>query len=96
MSFAPLKVPSVAKEDAEQVASAQERVPQRLKPDCKSGVYGTAEAVPLSKTSFSAASEAGLQKAAFYGTDNSLSKTRVFSRVSIRALEQNEALPQPV
>jgi hypothetical protein len=25
-------------------------VPQRLKPDCESGTYGTAEAVPLSKT----------------------------------------------
>jgi hypothetical protein len=28
------------------------RVPQRLKPQCWEDVYGTAEAVPLSKTGF--------------------------------------------
>jgi hypothetical protein len=27
-------------------------VPQRLKPRCERGIFGTAEAVPLSKTDF--------------------------------------------
>ena len=42
---------------AEKVAPRTESVPQRLKPRGIDDSYGTAEAVPLSKTSFSAASE---------------------------------------
>jgi hypothetical protein len=36
----------------ENAGSASEEHPQRLKPSCKDGSYGTAEAVPLSKTGF--------------------------------------------
>jgi hypothetical protein len=41
-----------AEQDAEKVASADKSRPQRLKPEFKSGICGTAEAVPLSKTVF--------------------------------------------
>jgi hypothetical protein len=34
------------------VENKAKTVPQRLKPDCKCGTYGTAEAVPLSKTEY--------------------------------------------
>jgi hypothetical protein len=33
----------------EKVENKAKTVPQRLKPDCKCGTYGTAEAVPLSE-----------------------------------------------
>jgi len=46
------EIPSGAKEGAEKVASWRKDVPQRLKPHCKQGSCGTAEAVPLSKTDF--------------------------------------------
>jgi hypothetical protein len=36
----------------EKVENKAKTVPQRLKPDCKCGTYGTAEAVPLSKTEY--------------------------------------------
>jgi hypothetical protein len=35
---------------AEKVAPRRKAVPQRLKPHYKQKIYGTAEAVPLSKT----------------------------------------------
>jgi hypothetical protein len=41
-----------AEEGAEKVAVQTKSVPQRLKPHCKKSTYGTAEAVPLSKTDF--------------------------------------------
>jgi hypothetical protein len=36
----------------EKVENKAKTAPQRLKPDCKCGTYGTAEAVPLSKTEY--------------------------------------------
>jgi hypothetical protein len=39
-----------AEEGDEKVGSAKEGVPQRLKPQDRTDTYGTAEAVPLSKT----------------------------------------------
>jgi hypothetical protein len=39
-------------EDAEKVPRAIKSVPQRLKPRCEQSTFGTAEAVPLSKTDF--------------------------------------------
>jgi hypothetical protein len=44
--------------DAEKVPPQTKSVPQRLKPRRQQSSYGTAEAVPLSKTDFSASSEA--------------------------------------
>jgi hypothetical protein len=49
----------MAKEDAERLSGLKKRltkqsVPQRLKPHVKRDFCGTAEAVPLSKTDFSA------------------------------------------
>jgi hypothetical protein len=41
-----------AKEGAEKVPCAIKSVPQRLKPRCEQSTFGTAEAVPLSKTDF--------------------------------------------
>src|SRR5437868_11384402 len=41
-----------AKEGAEKVPREIKNVPQRLKPRCKQSAFGTAEAVPLSKTDF--------------------------------------------
>jgi hypothetical protein len=41
-----------AKEGAEKVPRAIKSVPQRLKPRCEQSTFGTAEAVPLSKTDF--------------------------------------------
>jgi len=52
--------------DTEKVSREIENVPQRLKPRCEQSTFGTAEAVPLSKTDLSAASEGpngGLLKA---------------------------------
>jgi hypothetical protein len=43
---------SGAEEGAEKVALQTKSVPRRLKPYCNDGSYGTAEAVPLSKTGF--------------------------------------------
>ena len=37
---------------AEKVPREIKNVPQRLKPHCKQSAFGTAEAVPLSKTDF--------------------------------------------
>jgi len=37
-------------EDAEEVARGEKGVPQRLKPRWPGSIFGTAEAVPLSKT----------------------------------------------
>jgi hypothetical protein len=43
--------------------------PQRLKPEYKFGIYGTAEAVPLSKTEYSASEiEFSASKTEFFGT----------------------------
>jgi hypothetical protein len=44
------------KEGAEKVSRKTKNVPQRLKPRCEQSTFGTAEAVPLSKTTFSAPS----------------------------------------
>jgi hypothetical protein len=41
-----------AKEAAEKVRLQRRAVPQRLKPRCKQGTDGTAEAVPLTKQEF--------------------------------------------
>jgi hypothetical protein len=49
---------SVGKQAAEKLPSETESVPQGLKPHCKQNTCGTAEAVPLSKTDFSAAGKA--------------------------------------
>jgi len=46
-----------AEEGAEKVIAAKKNVPQRLKPHFLCSTYGTAEAVPLTKQGFSAASE---------------------------------------
>jgi hypothetical protein len=48
-------IPSGAKEVTETVIARMKGVPQRLKPHCKCSTFGTAEAVPLSKTGVSAA-----------------------------------------
>jgi hypothetical protein len=47
-------LPAVSFWGAEKVVLQAKSVPQRLKPDCSSGSYGTGEPVPLSKTEFSA------------------------------------------
>jgi len=47
-----------AKEVLKSRLAAKKSVPPRLKPHCKCAICGTAEAVPLSKTDFSALSEA--------------------------------------
>jgi hypothetical protein len=46
-----------AREGAEKAIRGEKNVPQRLKPHCRCATCGTAEAVPLSKTDFSALSE---------------------------------------
>ncbi len=46
-----------AEESAEKVLRQNKSVPQRLKPRCKCGTYGTGKPVPLTKPSFSAPSE---------------------------------------
>ncbi len=52
---------SLTREDAaEEVIRSGQEGPQRLKPDCKCGTYGTDKSVPLTKTDFSASSEAQL------------------------------------
>jgi hypothetical protein len=47
-----LVIPSGGKEGAETFDAAQKSRPQRLKPFSFRGIYGTAEAVPLTKTRF--------------------------------------------
>jgi hypothetical protein len=46
-----------AEEAAEEVPFETKSVPQGLKPPCRQNACGTAEAVPLSKTGFSAVCE---------------------------------------
>jgi hypothetical protein len=43
---------TLAEEGAEKVALQRRSVPQRLKPCCNHGFYGTGKPVPLSKTEF--------------------------------------------
>jgi len=52
--FTPLAPFSNSKDVAEKVSRETKSVPQRLKPRCDQSTCGTAEAVPLSKTDFSA------------------------------------------
>jgi hypothetical protein len=47
-----MRIYGTAEEGVEKVMSQPKSVPQRLKPRCNMSVYGTAEAVPLSKTEF--------------------------------------------
>src|SRR5258708_33381987 len=44
--------PGASRSLLEKSRNKAKTVPQRLKPDCKCGTYGTAEAVPLSKTEY--------------------------------------------
>src|SRR5258708_38458031 len=44
--------PGASRSLLEKIENKAKTVPQRLKPDCKCGTYGTAEAVPLSKTEY--------------------------------------------
>jgi hypothetical protein len=55
----------VASEGDEKVAPQTKSVPQRLKPHCKENTFGTAEAVPLSKTDFSAPSKPHQQSGSY-------------------------------
>jgi len=52
-------------EAAEKVVAKLKSVPQRLKPQSKCSTYGTAEAVPLSKTAFFSTLSLGIRRGFF-------------------------------